>query len=128
MQLVATIVSRCYDTMKDKRIGRDEVIEKFGVTPEKVIEVQALMGDTSDNMPGIPGIGPKAAATFIAELGSLNDIYKLKERPEAIDEQLTKTLVKIQSDIDKIAGSPTKVSSGTEIAKVLQSKFAIKDL
>jgi DNA polymerase-1 len=61
MQLVGPTVVM-YDTMKDKRIGRDEVIEKFGVPPEKVIEVQSLIGDTSDNVPGVPGIGVSSLA------------------------------------------------------------------
>src|SRR3954468_22056963 len=55
MQLVCDTV-RLYDTMKDKRIGAPEVFEKFGVTPDKVIEVQSLIGDSSDNVPGVPGI------------------------------------------------------------------------
>jgi DNA polymerase-1 len=61
MQLVNDRVLM-YDTMKDARIGIPEVIEKFGVPPDKVIEVQALIGDTSDNVPGVPGIGVKTAA------------------------------------------------------------------
>src|SRR6185437_15004825 len=68
MQLVGPTVVM-YDTMKDKRIGRAEVIEKFGVGPEKVIEVQALIGDSSDNVPGVPGIGPKTAAELILQYG-----------------------------------------------------------
>ena len=56
MQLVSDCVVM-YDTMKDKKIGIPEVIEKFGVPPEKVIEAQALIGDSSDNVPGVPGIG-----------------------------------------------------------------------
>ena len=56
MQLVNDCVVM-YDTMKDKRIGVPEVVEKFGVPPEKVIEVQALIGDSTDNVPGVPGIG-----------------------------------------------------------------------
>src|SRR5271155_2537605 len=61
MQLVADGVIM-FDTMKDKKIGRAEVIEKFGVPPDKVIEVQALIGDSTDNVPGVPGIGVKTAA------------------------------------------------------------------
>ena len=70
MQLVNDCVVM-YDTMKDKKIGRAEVIEKFGVPPEKVIEVQALIGDSTDNVPGVPGIGVKTAAqlTFTALAG-----------------------------------------------------------
>ena len=70
MQLVCDTVT-LYDTMKDKRIGRAEVIEKFGVGPEKVIEVQSLIGDSSDNVPGVPGIGVKTAAQLIIEYGDL---------------------------------------------------------
>ena len=65
-----------YDTMKDKRIGRAEVIEKFGVPPEKVIEVQALIGDSTDNVPGVPGIGSKTAAQLIGEYGDLETVLK----------------------------------------------------
>ena len=63
-----------YDTMKDKRIGRDEVIEKFGVPPEKVIEVQSLIGNSTDNVPGVPGIGVKTAAQLIGEYGDLETL------------------------------------------------------
>src|SRR5215475_3498751 len=73
MQLVNDCVVM-YDTMKDKRIGRDEVIEKFGVPPEKVIEVQSLIGDSTDNVPGVPGIGPKTAAQLIIEYGDLETL------------------------------------------------------
>src|SRR3984885_271811 len=73
MQLVnASVVM--YDTRKDKKIGHAEVIEKFGVPPDKVIEVQALIGDSTDNVPGVAGVGPKAAAVLISELGSLDEI------------------------------------------------------
>jgi DNA polymerase-1 len=75
MQLVGKTVVM-YDTMKDKRIGVPEVIEKFGVPPEKVIEVQALIGDSSDNVPGVPGIGVKTAAQLIGEYGDLDTLLK----------------------------------------------------
>src|SRR5882757_4752956 len=70
MQLVTDKVTM-YDTMKDRRIGIAEVIEKFGVPPEKVVEVQALAGDSTDNVPGVPGIGIKTAAQLIVEYGDL---------------------------------------------------------
>ena len=73
MQLVGDTVVM-YDTMKDKRIGPAEVFEKFGVPPEKVIEAQALIGDTSDNVPGVPGIGPKTAAELIGKYGDLETL------------------------------------------------------
>src|SRR5471030_2933057 len=75
MQLVGNGVTM-YDTMKDRRIGRAEVIEKFGAGPEKVIEVQALIGDSSDNVPGVPGIGVKTAAQLIGEYGDLETLLK----------------------------------------------------
>ena len=59
------------DTMNDRRIGRDEVIEKFGVPPELVGDVLALMGDAVDNIPGIRGIGPKTATKLIQDYGTL---------------------------------------------------------
>jgi DNA polymerase I len=73
MQLVNDGVTM-YDTMKDRRIGPAEVIEKFGVPPDKVIEVQALIGDSTDNVPGVPGIGVKTAAQLISEFGDLETL------------------------------------------------------
>ncbi|MEA2922603.1 MAG: polymerase [Bradyrhizobium sp.] len=73
MQLVTDCVTM-YDTMKDRRIGIAEVIEKFGVPPEKVVEVQALAGDSTDNVPGVPGIGVKTAAQLIVEYGDLETL------------------------------------------------------
>jgi DNA polymerase-1 len=62
------------DPMKQKPIGPAEVMEKFGVTPDKMIEVQALIGDTTDNVPGVPGIGPKGAAQLINEYGDVEAV------------------------------------------------------
>src|SRR5262245_56887595 len=73
MQLVNDCVIM-YDTMKDRKIGIPEVIEKFGVPPEKVIEAQALIGDSTDNVPGVPGIGPKTAAQLLQEFGDLETL------------------------------------------------------
>lgn len=73
MQLVGNgVVMR--DPMKDRRIDRDEVIEKFGVPPEKVVDVQSLAGDSVDNVPGAPGIGLKTAALLIQEYGDLDTL------------------------------------------------------
>jgi len=73
MQLVNDCVVM-YDTMKDRKIGVPEVIEKFGVPPDKVIDAQALIGDSTDNVPGVPGIGPKTAAQLILEYGDLDTL------------------------------------------------------
>ena len=74
MQLVSNCIF-LYDGMKQKRIEYDQVIEKFGVPPDKVIDVQSLMGDSSDNVPGVRGIGPKKAAELVNQFGSLDEIY-----------------------------------------------------
>ena len=75
MQLVSPKV-QMLDTMKNKRIGVDEVKEKFGVPPEKVIEVMGLMGDSSDHIPGVKGVGPKTATELIQKYGSIKELYK----------------------------------------------------
>ena len=73
MQLLGDGVAML-DPIKNKPIGPAEVIEKFGVPPAKLIEVQALMGDSVDNVPGVPGIGPKNAAQLIVEYGDLEAV------------------------------------------------------
>jgi DNA polymerase-1 len=90
MQLVNDCVVM-FDTMKDKKIGRAEVIEKFGVPPEKVIEVQALIGDSTDNVPGVPGIGVKTAAQLIGEYGDLETL--LTRASEIKQEKRRQTLI-----------------------------------
>src|SRR5947199_6479762 len=101
MQLVTDCVTM-YDTMKDRRIGIPEVIEKFGVPPEKVVEVQALAGDTSDNVPGVPGIGVKTAAQLIVEYGDLEQLLfraaeiKQPKRREALIEHAEKARISRQ--------------------------------
>ncbi len=74
MQLVEDGKIELYDTMKNKRIGSAEVLEKFGVPPSKVIEVQALAGDSVDNVPGVRGIGIKTAAELINQYGDLETL------------------------------------------------------
>ena len=73
MQLVTENVSM-YDSMKDKQISIPEVVEKWGVTPDKMIDLQAMTGDSTDNVPGIPGIGPKTAAQLLEEFGDLDTL------------------------------------------------------
>ena len=68
--------TRVFDPMKNKFLGIEDIKEKFGVKPEKIIDVQALAGDTSDNVPGVPGIGVKTAAELINTFGSLEELLK----------------------------------------------------
>ena len=82
MQLVNDCVVM-FDTMKDKKIGRAEVIEKFGVPPEKVIEVQALIGDSTDNVPGVPGIGVKTAAAAHRRIRRSRNAAQARARNQA---------------------------------------------
>ena len=101
MQLVTDKVVM-YDTMKDRRIGIPEVIEKFGVPPEKVVEVQALAGDSTDNVPGVPGIGIKTAAQLIVEYGDLEQLLfrageiKQPKRRESLIENAEKARISRQ--------------------------------
>src|ERR1700744_1207655 len=76
MQLVVDGKVELLDTMKNKRIASAEVLEKFGVTPDKVIQVQALAGDSTDNVPGVRGIGIKTAAELIGEYGDVETLLK----------------------------------------------------
>ena len=78
MQLVGDGVEML-DAMKNKRIDREGVFEKFGVYPERVVDVQALAGDSVDNVPGAPGIGIKTAALLINEYGDLDTLLERAE-------------------------------------------------
>jgi DNA polymerase-1 len=80
-----------FDPMKYKYMGEDEVLEKFGVTPDKVTDVQALAGDSSDNVPGVPGIGIKTAAQLINEYGDLETL--LKRAPEIKQQKRRESLI-----------------------------------
>ncbi len=108
MQLVEPCVDM-FDTMKNERIRAEEVFEKFGVGPEKVGDVLALMGDSVDNVPGVPGVGPKTATKLIQEFGDLEsvlaaapDMKPSKMRDNLIEHaekaRLSKVLVTLKED------------------------------
>ncbi len=99
------------DTMKDKTYDIAAVKEKFGVGPDKVVEILGLMGDTSDNIPGVPGIGPKTAQRLIEEYGTVENIIKNTEnlknvklresfRKYADQARLSRRLADIRKNID----------------------------
>jgi len=96
MQLVGDRVSML-DTMKNVKIGPDQVFEKFGVAPDKVVEVQALCGDSADNVPGAPGIGVKTAALLINEYGDLETL--LARAGEIKQEKRRETLINFADQI-----------------------------
>lgn len=109
MQLVTDKIGMV-DTMKNKIIGKPEVFEKFGVGPEKVVEVQSLAGDSVDNVPGVPGIGLKTAALLINEFGDLDTLLeqaetiKQKKRRENLIEfaeqaRISKRLVQLEEAV-----------------------------
>ena len=110
MQLVSDCVF-LYDGMKNREIRTDAVLEKFGVKPHQVIDVQSLMGDSSDNVPGVPGIGPKKAAELINQFGNLDNLYAnldavqnerirglLRDNREMA--YISKQLVTLKTDVD----------------------------
>nr|WP_314094254.1 DNA polymerase I [uncultured Shinella sp.] len=108
MQLVTDKISM-YDSMKDKQISIPEVIEKWGVPPEKMIDLQSLTGDSTDNVPGVPGIGPKTAAQLLEEYGDLDtllaraeEIKQVKRRENIIANRelvlISRQLVTLKTD------------------------------
>ena len=110
MQLVNEHVTML-DPMKNKKIGIEQVIDKFGLPPEKVIQIQALTGDKVDNIPGAPGIGPKTALTLIEEFGDVHSLIKNaikipqeKRRNVILDNKkeilISLELVKLKKDIN----------------------------
>jgi len=94
-----------YDPMKRKYVTEEDVIKKFGVTHEKVLDVLSLMGDSSDNVPGVPGIGPKTASALINEFGSLDDLI---------------------SNLDKLPNSKRNETLRAEIDKAILSRNLIR--
>jgi len=96
MQLIGNGVVM-YDPMKDKRLAEPEVFEKFGVGPEKMVDLQALIGDSVDNVPGAPGIGPKTAAQLLDEYGDLDTL--LARAGEIKQPKRRETLIEFRDQI-----------------------------
>ncbi len=110
MQLVSPYI-KMYDAMKNKMIGAFEVKEKFDVLPERVLDVLSLMGDSSDNIPGVKGIGPKTAAELINHFGNLEIIFehldeiKQEKRRQLLTDgvekaKLSKILLTLKEDVE----------------------------
>ena len=133
MQLVNDKV-KMLDPMKNKKIGINEVIEKFGVEPGKVVQIQALMGDKVDNIPGALGIGPKIALELIKEYG---DIEGLIKNVDKIKQEKRRNIIKTSvSDIrvslklvtlDKGVNLPLNIHDIKSFAEITTNKKSIND-
>ena len=122
MQLVGEQVSML-DTMKNVRIGIEQVIEKFGVPPEKVVDVQALCGDSVDNVPGAPGIGVKTASALINEYGDLDTL--LARAAEIKQEKRRQTLIEFADQI-RLSRELVKLDCDTPLPEPIDD-LAVKD-
>jgi len=118
MQLVGPDV-RMLDTMKNKWFDIEAVEEKFGVPPHRVIEVMGLMGDSSDHIPGVKGVGPKTATELIRKFGSIEDLY---ERIDEVDKQKLKE--KLVQDREMALLSRQLVTINTS----MELEFKLEDL
>jgi DNA polymerase-1 len=144
LQLVSDRI-QVYDTMKEKRLGVDEVIQRFGVSPEQVVEVMGLSGDAIDNIPGVPGIGEKTAIQLIKNYGSIENLLthveeipqkKLKENLKAHGDlaRLSRQLATIHTDVPvryqlkDFSPSSPDLKSLKEIFKELEFNKLLKDL
>ncbi len=131
MQLVNDKVEML-DPMKNKKIGIPEVIEKFGVEPKKVVQIQALTGDKVDNIPGAPGIGPKTALDLIKEFG---DIENLIKNADKIKQEKRKNIIKDSKEdirvslklvsLDKKINLPLSVEDIKPFAEIDNNKSSI---
>jgi DNA polymerase-1 len=110
MQLICHGVAM-YDPAKQKYITEDDIIQKFGVTSDKVLDVLALTGDSSDNIPGVAGIGPKTAAAWIREFDSVENLIAnigllpLNRKRQLLEERkdsavMSKELATLKCDLD----------------------------
>jgi DNA polymerase I len=150
MQLVGPHVA-LWDTMRDKRIGVREVRERFGVEPSALVEIQALTGDTIDNIKGVPGVGEKTAAALIQKFGSVKGIYEnldhieqapirgakkiaglLAEHRAAVD--LARQLVRIETDVplkiepDEFAWHGVDEKAAAELLRELEFHSILREI
>ncbi len=115
---------RIYDPMKNKFITQEDIDNKFGVTPDKIVDVQALAGDSSDNVPGVPGIGIKTAAELINQYGNLDNL--LKRAKEIKQNKRRETLI---NNKDKAIISKKLVSLKNDVpVKNKITEFFLKDI
>lgn len=119
MQLVSDCVY-LYDGMKARDVRAPEVLEKFGVTPDKVIDVQSLMGDSTDNVPGVPSIGPKKAAELINKFGSLDALY---ENLDAITNERTRNALRDNHEMAYISRALVTLKTDVDLSGLVLAPF-----
>jgi len=122
MQLVTDKVTML-DAMKNKIIGHDQVVEKFGVGPDRVIDVQALAGDSADNVPGVEGIGVKTAALLINEYG---DLDTLLERAGEIKQTKRRERLIEQADMARVSRQLVTLDVNVPVTETWES-FAVRE-
>ncbi len=150
MQLVGPHVT-LWDTMRDRRIGAREVRERFGVEPSALVDIQALTGDTIDNIKGVPGVGEKTAAALIQKFGGIKGLYENLDRIEesgirgakkvagllgehraAVD--LARKLVRIETDMplkvepDEFAWQGVDEKSAADLLRELEFNSIIREI
>jgi len=150
MQLVGPHVT-LWDTMRDRRIGAREVRERFGVEPSALVDIQALTGDTIDNIKGVPGVGEKTAAALIQKFGGIKQLYENLDRIEesgirgakkvagllgehraAVD--LSRKLVRIETDMqlkvepDEFAWQGVDEGTAAELLRELEFNSIIREI
>ena len=119
MQLVSDCVF-LYDGMKSREIREPDVFEKFGVAPSQVIDVQSLMGDTSDNVPGVRGIGPKKAAELITQFGTLDNLYA---NLDAVQNERIRNLLRDSRDMAYISKKLVTLKDDVDLSNLTISPF-----
>ena len=144
MQLLGDHVTM-YDTMRDNTYTVEDVEEKFGVGPDKQRYVMAMSGDTSDNIPGVPGIGPKTGGKLIRKFGDLDGVYENldkvggKKRPKSLAEheeqaRLSLELVTLKDDcemefdLDKLRLTPPNIRELEEVFGELEIRSPLEDI
>ena len=140
MQLIRPGVE-FYDSMKDKFFTPEDVKEKFGVYPDRVVDVQALAGDATDNVPGVPGIGLKTAAELVNQFGSLDEVLnhageiKQNKRRETLlanieNAKISLQLVKLKDDVNVLHELKDYTCKAPDLDKVLAfaDKYELKSI
>ena len=141
MQLLAYPNIKIHDPLKNKAITTQTVLEKFGVTPSQLTEAFALIGDSSDNIPGVPGIGPKTAADLLNQFSSIENLYQHLDEIKSVRIKnllvtnkdtliLSKKLVELKIDLDPTTPLQELFVKEIDKPKVLDfaNKFGFKSL